>query len=357
MKFDVSRALAHRIVLLTGDEDALRLSALSELVAAASEGDDFDVENFNGDSSSPGQWLASCGTAPFLSPRRIAVVRNVLRSAEWGEFGKPELPETALLILVADEESSGSDDRKWVTRATAWAKAIDKIGHVCKFTVDAKAFAAYVQQAAGKQGKKFSSQALEVFSEMTAQNLSHALGELDKLVLYSGDSPQITDRDVRAVVVPSREYNVFGLVDAVLSAKGGAALEQLRVMMGNNPRVEAPAMREVFPNLSRQFRLIWQARLILDHGGRQGSIPKPASDLFPDQHGFLSQKEYPQKLAIRAAERLSLAQIGRCIEVLVTAESRMKGLEPAFSAQDALEMMVLELVGAVRATQPQSFLR
>lgn len=348
MKFDVGRALAHQVVLLTGDEEALRLSALNELVRAASEGDDFDVETFLGDTSSPKQWLASCGTAPFLSPRRVAVVRNVLRNEDHADLGKPELPETALLVLVADEETS-SDDRKWGTRATSWAKAVDKAGLVCKFSVDAKAFASYIQQAASDHDKKFSSSALNLFSEMTSQNLSHALGELDKLVLYSGENPQITDHDVRAVVVPSREYNIFGLVDAVLGGKGGAALEQLRLMMGNNPKVEGPAMRDVFPNLSRQFRLIWQARLILDAGGRQTSIPKAASDMFPSHQNFLSQKEYPQKLAIRAAERLSLRQIGRCLDVLVMAESRMKGLEPAFSSQDALEMMVLELVGAVKA--------
>ncbi len=348
MKFDVNRALSHRIVLLTGDEGALRHAALGDLVKAASEGDDFDVETFVGDSSSPMQWLASCGTAPFLSPRRVAIVRNVLRNEDWSELGKPELPDTSLLILVADEESSGSDDRKWINRNTSWMKAIEKVGLVYKFSVDAKAFATYVQQAAAEQGKKFNSAGLELFGEMTSQNLSHALGELEKLTLYVGDSQQITDRDVRAVVVPSREYNIFGLVDAVLAGKGGVALEQLRLMVGNNPRVEGPAMREVFPNLSRQFRMIWQARLVLDAGGRQNSIPKAASDLFPSHQNFTQQKEYPQKLAVRAAERLSLRQIGRCLDVLVTAEARIKGLEPTFSAQDALEMMVLELVGAVR---------
>lgn len=333
--------------MLGGDEDALRLQALNELVAAASGGDDFDVETFSGDSSSPSQWIGSCGTAPFLSPKRVAVVRHLLKNEDWALLGKPELPETSLLILVADDES-GSDDRRWSSRATSWSKVVEKVGLFAKFTIDAKAFDSYLQQAATAEGKRLSNGAVEAFKEMTAQNLSHALGELDKVVLYSGNSPQITEQDVRAVVVPSREYNVFGLIDAIVTGKAGVALEQLRVMVGNSPRVEGPAMQSVFPNLSRQFRLLWQARMILDAGGSASSIPKNVSDQFPTQHAFSAQKEYPQKLALRAAQSLNLHQIGRCLEVLVTAEARLKGQAAAFSPQDALEMMVLELVGAVQ---------
>lgn len=344
MKFDVARALSRPIVMLGGEEDALRLQALNELVAAASGGDDFDLEYFSGDSSSPMQWIAACGTAPFLSPRRVAVVRHLLRNEDSAGLAGVSLPETALLILVADEEA-GSDDRKFVTRANAWAKAVDKEGIVIKFTIDAKAFESYIQQAAN--GKKLTHGATEAFKEMTAQNLSHALGEMDKVLLYVGDAPQISEQDVRAVVVPSREYNVFSLVDAILGAKGGAALEQLRTLVGSNPRVEGPVMREVLPALSRQFRLLWQARTLLDGRGSLTTIPKIVSDQFPSQQSLLTQKEYPQRLAMRGAEKLTLNQIGQCLDVLVMAECRMKGLEPSFSTQDALEMMVLELVGAV----------
>lgn len=350
MKFDASRALSHTIVMLGGEEDALRLQAMNALVEAASGGDDFDVEVFSGESSSPSQWLGSCGTAPFLSPRRVALVRHLLRNEDWSQLGKPELPETSLLILVADEESGG-DERKWSSRQTSWSKAVEKAGLVLKFTIDAKAFETYLQQAAQAEGKRLTPGAVEAFKEMTAQNLSHALGELDKVVLYSGNSPQISEQDVRAVVVPSREYNVFGLIDAILAGKAGAALEQLRIMTGNSPKVEGPAMQSVFPNLARQFRLLWQARMLLDAGGSVSSIPRAVSEQFPSQHSFTAQKEYPQKLALRAAQGLNLHQIGRCLDVLVTAEARLKGQAAAFSPQDALEMMVLELVGAVQSAR------
>lgn len=348
MKFDVSKALAKQIVMLGGEEDTLRLDALNELVAAASGGDDFDIENFSGDSSNPGQWLASCGTSPFLSPRRIAIVRHLLRNEDWKEIADAKLPETSLLILVADEEYSASDERKFVPRTKAWEKAVEKAGLVYKFTIDPKAFEGYLQQAASEAGKRLTPGALEAFKEMTSMNLSHALGELEKVVIYVGEAPQITDQDVRALVVASREYNVFGLIDSIMQGKAGAALDQLRVLVGNTSKLETPAMRDVFPNLTRNLRTIWQARALIEGRGTLTSIPKHVSDLFPSHQSLLSQKDYPQKLAYRAAEKLTFDQIARCLEVLVMAESRMKGLEPSFSTKDALEMMVLELVSAVK---------
>jgi DNA polymerase-3 subunit delta len=348
VKFDISRALSHQIVMLGGEEDSLRLSALSELIAAGSGGDDFDIEYFSGDNSTPAHWLASCGTSPFLSPRRIAVVRHLLKSDNAKDLASAKLPETSLLILVADEEYSATDDRKFVPRAAAWQKAVEKVGVVYKFTIDPKAFDGYLQQAAAESGKRLTPAAMEAFKEMTSLNLSHALSELEKVVIYVGEAPQITDQDVRELVVPSREYNVFGLIDSIMQGKAGAALDQLRVLVGNGAKLEGSAMRDVFPNLTRQLRLIWQARALIEGRGTLTSIPKSVSDQFPSHQSLLSQKDYPQRLAMRAAEKLSFDQIGQCLEVLVTTESRIKGLEPSFSTRDALEMMVLELVAAVK---------
>ena len=69
---DFAKLLESTIVFLGGDEGVLRQRSLHALVQAASEGDDFDVENFSGDTSSPVEWLASCGTTPKFCRSSLA---------------------------------------------------------------------------------------------------------------------------------------------------------------------------------------------------------------------------------------------------------------------------------------------
>jgi DNA polymerase III delta subunit len=50
---------------------------------------------------------------------------------------------------------------------------------------------------------------------------------------------------------------------------------------------------------------------------------------------------------MQAAQKVTVAQLRDCFEILAQAEARMKGLLPMFTQSDALEQMVLEMVGAV----------
>ncbi len=352
MKLDLDKALSHQIVLISGDEDVLRRRALADLVSAAAGDDDFDTEVFTGDSSHPQAWLGSCGTAPFLSPRRVAIVRNLLRfDVEDFEWVKAALPETALLILVTDAET-GDDSRQktFAGRQKKWDNALKKsAAFIYSATISDTAFSELIKQEVAKLDKTIAPTAISALQEMLGGSLSAALEEVEKAALYVGTQSQITERDIRAVVVPAREWNVFRLIDSVFSGRSGDALTQLKILLGGGTKVEGPAYGSVFPMLSRQFKLVWQARAMLDAKASLTSAPEVLRNSFPAKTNLLAQKEYPQKLAMQAAQKVTTAQLQRCFEILVEAECRMKGLMPMFTPSDALEQMVLEMVGTVGA--------
>ncbi len=66
---------------------------------------------------------------------------------------------------------------------------------------------------------------------MTGGSLSRALGELEKLALFVGDAEGIREGDVQAVTVPSREWNVFRMADAIVAGDVPEALRQLRTLI------------------------------------------------------------------------------------------------------------------------------
>ena len=69
------------MVLLSGSEDGLRVRGLHALLKAADPDGGLELENLEAGQHRPDAWLASAGTAPFLSERRTVVVRHLLRAS------------------------------------------------------------------------------------------------------------------------------------------------------------------------------------------------------------------------------------------------------------------------------------
>lgn len=343
--------MAARVVLLSGEEDALRTRALTELVEAATAEDDFDLETFDAGDTGPTQWSASAGTAPFLSARRTVIVRHLLRCDDLATAGWAQLPPTALLILVADDE--GGDENKQRRLGTVrgqWEKAVKACGgYIEEFKTNPKELLDSIRQEAARLGKRISPQAGETLAEMCGGSLSRALGELEKLALFAGENETISDHDVRSVVMPSREWNVFRMTDAAISGDAAEALRQLRILVGSQSKAEDAAHSRILPTLSRQLRLIWQARLILDAKADPENLPDTVSRLLPDNPNFAKQAPFVKTKAVRTARAITLPQLATCMRLVSDADARLKGMLPSYSAMESLEQMLLQMVQTVRA--------
>jgi DNA polymerase-3 subunit delta len=338
--------------MLCGDEDVLRRRALDELLRAVEvQPDDFDLESFDAQYSAPADWHASAGTAPFLAARRVVIVRHVLRAdidrAKMVSFSK--LPESSLLILIADEEG-GSEERvaKAGKSGEAWKKLVTTSGGaVLEFKVDPGATKEAVKEEAVKLGKKLAPKALELLVEMTGSSISRAFEELEKVCLCSGSEEIITERDIRAVVVPTREWNIFVMVDSVLGNRVPDAFNQLRILIGNSAKAEDAAYRQILPMLSRALRLMWQARVCIDAGCRADNAPDSVRQCFPSRPSLASEAPYRQGQVMSQARKVTLAQITAGFQIVNDADSRLKGILPGFSGLETLERMILELARAM----------
>lgn len=351
-----ANALEARVVLLSGSEDTLRRRALSELVQLATAGDEFDMETLIAGEANANQWFGAAMTAPFLSPRRTVVVRNLLRAKSPKEAFEGvatklvDLPETAFLILVADEESGDEtvQERHRALRKQ-WEKAVaDGFGLVMSFESDPKQLKESLKIELFRLEKRMSDKALETLMEMTGGSLSRAIEEIEKLSLYIGDEPEIRESDVRQVVMPSRDWNVYKLVDAILAAETTEALKQIRVLVGSQARPDDAVFARIFPTLLRQLRLLWQARMCIDNRVVPSSIPASIAPQFPAK-GISSEPEWRQKRLMTAARSVSYDQLRGCFTALSDTEARLKGALPSFSIMESLEQMTMQMIAVVGA--------
>jgi len=332
----------------------LRLQALREIQDGI-DGDPFDTQMIIAGEMPPREWIAAVSTVPFLSERRTVIVRNLLRASPVSDVfpnaveALSSLPESARLILVADEETSDNQG-KFNTARTQYMAAVKKAnGLVYDFKIDARALKAEVRQAAQKMDRELDDRTADLLLEMTGRNLSRALEELDKLALFVGEGSRISSSDVSKVVMPSREWNVFSLVDSILIGNVSQALNQLQALVGSGTKAETAAMSNVLPNLSRNLRLIWQARVCIDHRADPSDLPPQVLELMPESPSLASATDWQQRKAMGAARKLKLAQIAACLESVATTDARLKGLETGFSPADTLQRMVLEMIEIVRS--------
>ncbi len=358
MSFAPSKAVKHRVVLLFGEESSLRAEALQAMLAELGvQKDDFDLETFDADGVPPSHWLAAAGTSPFLAERRITIVRHILRCE--ADKVRPEecaaLPESSLLILVADDEPNAEDRAsKFTSILNGWKKLVDSCkGLNAEFKADPEQSKRVLRQLVEKQGKSLSSTGIELLLEMTGGSLSRASDEVQKVILYVGDQTQIQDSDLRALVIPSREWNIFKLVDAVTAGQVGEALRQLRILVGSSQKAEDAAFRQILPMVARQLRLLWQARVCLDAKVQPGSAPSSVSQCFLDKPNIAAEKPYRLNKLNDIARRTPLPNLAKALQTVCDTDSRLKGIEAGFSAMDTLERMVLELSDAL-ATKTQS---
>ena len=355
-EFDATKAASNRIVLLGGSDGEARRTALAALQLAMGATDDgFDSESLVADARPVGEWVAAACAVPFLADLRVVVVRNIARvdpddTPNLGALLK-DVPESGRLVLVADDETGDSDRQSRLSRTvTKWSKAVkDAKGGIFSFepltgdkAVDA------LRDRAKASGKALSHDTAGLLLEMLGGKTNLAFGELDKLILYVGDGPKITDRDVETCVVPDQEYNVYKLLDAVVAGHPGAALVQLRTLMGKGDKVEGETFSRVFPTLSRQFRLMWQARMFVEKNIHPDNPPVEVLALLPKKPNLADERDWLRRKIVQSARKTSYAQLTQAMELVVDCDARIKGLRASVSAADTLEQTVLRLAQTFR---------
>ncbi len=353
-KGEKKELIDHRVVLLGAGDSTLRRDALDGLTALSDEQDELDIESFTADSRSPAEWLGAAGTAPFLSRRRIVVVRSVGRVPPERAYpdskaakGHPfaveaaALPETALLILVADDEG-GADDSIQRSQAAGekWKRIVELAGgRAIAFESKPAEVVAMVREEASRQGKEMSARAAQTLVDMVSGRPSLALDEVQKLAIYAGAAPKITEQDVRDAVAPELDFSIWQLADAVLQGKAGQALTHFDRLRARHSKLQDQAFQTVFPVLMNQIRLIWQARAEMEGKGAEGALAGKGA--------LGSQAEWRLNRIRQSARRLSFDQLAECIAAVHRADLELKGRRPsAGDARETLEQMILKMAQA-----------
>ncbi len=273
------------------------------------------------DTTTASQVLDELRTLPFLTDRRVVVVKKAdsfisrYRSLLESYFDDP--CPTGILVMTAS---------KWDSR-TKLAKKLPKIGTYISIEPPKRSELPkrLAQYAADAHGKKLSKGAAELLVEISSDELARLYGEIDKLAIYADKEKTITEDHIEALIGHNRVFGAFEVIDAIADGHSGKAVAELRNMFAQDRSAEYT----VVGAFAYHLRQLFGAKAGLDKGMRPFDICK--------QVGIWHRKE--QLLA--QARRMKLDQIAACLEQLGQVDHAIK--TGRTNARVAMEQFVLRL--------------
>jgi DNA polymerase-3 subunit delta len=233
---------------------------------------DFDVEVIDGKRYGADHIIQCCDTHPFMSEKRLVIVRDFLPeggkkedSDENDDSGDKEskkdrfeplidyfqrFPDSCVLVFV----SINPDKRTRVFKALSEAATLHEFKEVKGVT-----FLQWLRDETKRLGGSIEPRALEYFALHTGEDMWRAASELEKLALYT-DKP-ITVADVDQVVSSNVQVKIFAFVDTLGSKNIAKALKLFTQLLDRGENIFM-----VFNMIIRQFRLLLQIRSLKDNG-------------------------------------------------------------------------------------------
>ncbi len=290
--------------------------------------------------------LALAQALPFLGSGRLVIARNIelLPNDQQKKLAAQmaNVPPMNHLLLVTGESGAGKKPAKL---AADLLKGLEKQGTIyeCSALTEEDA-AEWVRETLREWRQTIEPAALRLLISRAGTELRRLQIEVDKLSLLAGDDGKIRAQDVELLTPKLAEESVFHLTDAIATRDAARALAVLRDLLEG--QLESPY--RIFPLIVRQFRLLWQTKVLLDAGWRPKQDPAAfpqAVALLPDQHALGQIGGWMGTKLAAPARQMSWPHLASAYQALLECDMASKAIEgvPRQEMDVALELLCARL--------------
>jgi len=264
---------------------------------------------------------------PFLAKRRLVLLANP--SAKYNnqsarkkflEFIE-KAPDTTRLVMYELVEPRDVE-KHWLVK---WAEKNEKSIQTKAFMLPRlKDMTGWIVNETRQQGGQIEAPAAEMLKDMVGVDPRQAGMEIAKLLAYVNWARPIKVHDVEAVCIVSSQQSVFDFVDALSNGNGKTAQHLLHRLL----ETEDPFT--LWGMVVRQFRLLIQAREILDGRGNKDDVARALG-----VHPFVAEKTSGQ------AARFSIESLEAIYHQLLKIDEGVKTSQ--LTLELAMDTLVVEL--------------
>ena len=293
-----------------------RLSALADL--------DFNLDVFDGDTAQPEDVVAAANTLPFMSERRLVILRKADRMTAdalgvLADYAADPNPETTL-VLVASK----------IAKNMRIFKAVDALGGVAEYKAPAKReYARTVVGMFAERDKKVGLDAAEVLVRAVGYDLRRLSVEIEKVISFTGDETTLSRDEIEQVMSTTAPTSVFDFLDALGSRDCRGAMRLLSALLDEGESVHGVHAMSV-----RHIRSLLSARALLqrdDDGSPTALISRE-----------VGVREWQARNLATQARRFDSAELVGALVSAAKSETKMK---TSRNPRLAFEIWVLEVCG------------
>ena len=305
------------VTILHGDDDYQINLNVAEIVRLMGEPSmaDLNTSRLDGASANLDEIKNNVATLPFLADRRLVILTHPLARGSKALSDKMpamlnELPESAALVLVVNDFFERKDWtalpanhwlRSWARSAGARAVLITR-----QLPRDDQMVGWILEQAKSLKGQ-FEPRAAGELASHVGNDTRVAALEVEKLLTYVDFKRPVNADDVNLLTINTNSVKIFDMVDAVAQQNSRTAVRLLHKLLEQQEPIS------LFFMIVRQFRLLIQAREILDEGGSAQQIEQEMK-----QPGFVAKKLADQ------AQRFSMTRLESIYQRLFEMDEAMK---------------------------------
>lgn len=226
---------------------------------------------------------------PFLASKRLVLLANpsarYVKPTERKKFEEfiEKTPDTAQLVIYEIIEPKGMENH-WLVK---WAAKNGALVKPQAFMLPRpKEMTGWIIHEAKSQGGSIAPPAAAKLAEMVGVDTRQAAQEIAKLLAYVNWEQQVEVQDVETVSIVSAQESVFDFVDALAAGDTRSAQHLLHHLLENEEAFSLWGM------VIRQFRLLLQAREVLESGGGKEQVAAALG-----VHPFVAEKTSAQARA------------------------------------------------------------
>jgi DNA polymerase-3 subunit delta len=272
-------------------------------------------------------------TMPFLSDHRMIVAHIDSLVSKSGSESKErkEERETAVDNLVSYAEDPSPNvvivlvaedvDR----RLRTFKQLVDHSADIDCKPLKGRAVPRWINERLRKSGYQPTRRAAQLLADSLENDLTLMANELEKIMTYVGDKKEIDVETIKKLAFSSLQTDIFGLVDALAVGDGETACTYIRRFLMLNE-----SFTRLIHMIARQFRLIWQIKLLLDRG-----LDRQAVRQRLQLHPFVVKKTSGQ------ARNFSYDQLEKALELILETDVGLKS--GRWEEQVGLERLAVRL--------------
>ncbi len=264
---------------------------------------------------------------PFLASKRLVILANP--SSKYNNVGArkkfeeyiSKAPDSVKLVMREVIEPK-EVEKHWLIK---WAAKNSSLVKTQAFMLPKQRdMAGWIINEAKNQDGKIDSAAAAKLAEMVGVDTRQAGMEIAKLLAYVNWSRPVQGLDVEAVCIVTSQQSVFDFVDALSQGNGKSAQRLLHRLLENEDPFSLWGM------VVRQFRLLVQAREILDGRGNKDDVARALG-----VHPFVAEKTSGQ------ANRFTMDTLENIYRHLLVIDERVKTGQITLDL--ALDTLIMEL--------------